>query len=224
LIRNFSACTVQGGADPLLRIDRLLSLQLRPDLALGTVCFADAWTHWLLTIVTQNLSVCPIWTKLSATGSPTPQNVAANAASLPVLPDSNPRTPVAFGKERFLYSVRFPRPLPLLQRCRTPQSCAEVCVGGLAGFFEGVSGDDVIGDPYWWLDPTDYGSSSPYLAPGYYHPMSYADDDVPGAIYGDWARRGEACSWWNGYQHVLGMLYEDRLDQWNPRTWTSRCD
>jgi hypothetical protein len=224
LVRNFSTCTVPGGGDPLLRIDRLLSLQLRDDLLLRTACFADAWTNWLLTMVAGRITVCPVWTKLSASGSPTPENVAQNIATLPPLPDSNPNTPVSYGKEQFLYAVSFPRPLPLLQQCRTPQSCAQACAGGLAGFFVGVSGADVIGDPYWWLDPNDYGAASPYRSPGYYHPMSYADDDVPGAIYGDWARRGDACSWWNGVQHVLGFLFEDRLDPYNSRTWTSRCD
>ena len=223
LSRNFSTCTGPGGDESLLRIDRLLSLQLREGLSLRTACFAEAWTNWLLTLVGTNLSVCPVWTKLSATGSPTPDNVAQNAATLPPLPDPNPHTPVVYGKEQFVYSVRFPAPLPLLQLCRTPQSCARLCSGGLAGFFVGESGGNVIGDPYWWLDPTDYGGNSPYSAP-YWHPMSYADDDVPGAIYGDWARRGEWCSWWNGVQHVLGRLWEDKLDPGNPRTWTSRCD
>jgi hypothetical protein len=223
LSRNFSVCTVPGSGDALLRIDRLLSLQLRDDLPLRTLCFAQAWTDWLVTTVTANISVCPVWTKLSSSGSPTPDNVQANAATLPVLPDANPNTPVTFGKEQFLYAVAFPTRLPLLQQCRTPQSCAKACTAGLAGFFVGVSGDDVVGDPYWWLDPTDYGSNSPYRSAGYYHPMSYADDDVPGAIYGDWARRGETCSWWNGWQHVYGTLLEDMLDANNPRTWTSRC-
>jgi hypothetical protein len=174
--------------------------------------------------VTGRITVCPVWTKLSASGSPTPDNVAQNVATLPSLPDGTPRRVVPFGKEQFLYAVSFPRPLPLLQSCRTPQSCARICSGGLAGFFVGESGDDVIGDPYWWLDPTDYGSNSPYRSPGFFHPMSYADDDVPGAIYGDWARRGETCSWWNGVQHVYGTLLEDRLDPSNWRTWTSRCN
>jgi hypothetical protein len=224
LSRNFSVCTVPGGGDPLLRIDRLLSLQLRPDLPLRTVCFAQAWTDWLVTMLAGNITVCPVWTKLSASGSPTPENVALNVATLPILPDANPDTSVPFGKEQFLYSVAFPTHLPLLQRCRTPQSCAKACSAGLAGFFVGVSGENVIGDPYWWLDSTDYGSNSPYRSPGFYHPMSYADDDVPGAIYGDWARRGDTCSWWNGMQHVYGTLLEDRLDWYDPRTWTSRCN
>jgi hypothetical protein len=223
LTRNFSTCTV-GSGDPLLRIDRLLSLQRRVDLSLGVVCFADALTNWLVSVLAANLSVCPVWTKLSAMGSPTPENVAQNVATLPALPDPNANASVPLGKEQFLYAVSFPAPLPLLQLCRTPQSCAQMCTGGLAGFFVGVSGPNVIGDPYWWLDPTDYGSNSPYRSPDYYHPMSYAPDDVPGAIYGDWARRGDACSWWNGYQHVLGSLLEDKLDPGDPRTWTSRCD
>ena len=124
LVRNFSACTVPGGGDPLLRIDRLLSLQLRDDLLLRTACFADAWTNWLLTMVAGRITVCPVWTKLSASGSPTPENVAQNISTLPPLPDSNPNTPVSYGKEQFLYAVSFPGPLPLLQQCRTPQSCA----------------------------------------------------------------------------------------------------
>jgi hypothetical protein len=222
--RSFSVCTVPGSGDPLLRIDRLLSLQLRPDLALSNVCFAQAWTTWLLSMVADRITVCPVWTKLSVMGDPTPENVAQNIATLPPLPDANPHPSVPIGKEQFLYSVAFPHPLPLLQRCRTPQSCARACTGGLAGFFAGTSGDDVVGDPYWWLDPNDYGANSPYRSSSYYHPMSYAPDDVPGAIYGDWARRGDACSWWDGVQHVLGMLYEDRIDPSNSRTWTSRCD
>jgi hypothetical protein len=222
--RRFSACTLPGTVDSLLRIDRLLSLQLRPDLPLVNVCFAKAWTNWLVTIVTQNISVCPVWTKLSASGSPTPQNVAQNTQTLPPLPNGNPHVAVPYGKEQFLYSVRFSSPLPLLQLCRTPQSCARACTGGFEGFYVGQSGDDIIGDPYWWLDPNDYSPSSPYRSPGYYHPMSYAEDDVPGAVYGDWARRGEACSWWNGAQHVGGTLWEDKLNPYDRRTWMSRCD
>jgi hypothetical protein len=222
--RNFSACTVPGGGDPLLRIDRLLSLQLRADLPISTVCFAQAWSTWLLTTVTDRITVCPVWTKLSATGSPTTQNVEQNTTTLPLLPDASRRASFPIGKEQFVYSVQFPSPLPLLQGCRTPQACARACTAGLAGFYVGESGNDVVGDPYWWLDPNDYGSNSPYRSPGFYHPMSYADDDVPGAIYGDWARRGDTCSWWNGYQHVYGTLWEDKLDPSNQRTWTSRCD
>ena len=222
--RRFSACTLPGTVDSLLRIDRLLSLQLRPDLSLINVCFAKAWTNWLVTIVTQNISVCPVWTKLSASGSPTPQNVAQNTQTLPPLPNSNPHVAVPYGKEQFLYSVRFSSPLPLLQLCRTPQSCARVCTAGFEGFYVGQSGDNIIGDPYWWLDPNDYSPSSPYRSGGYYHPMSYAEDDVPGAVYGDWARRGEACSWWNGAQHVGGTLLENKLNPNDRRTWMSRCD
>jgi hypothetical protein len=181
-------------------------------------------TDWLATVAAQHISVCPGVGPLSASGSPTPQNVQQIIQTLPPLPDSNPHTVVPYGKEQFLYSVRFPTPPPLLQQCRTPQSCASACTGGLAGFFVGQSGDDIVGDPYWWLDPTDYGSNDPYTSPGYYHPMSYAPDDVPGAIYGDWARRGEAFSWWNGVQHVLGTLFEDRINPYDWRTWTSRCD
>jgi len=225
LVRGFSACTPPGDVDSLLRIDRLLSLQLRPDLVLANLCIAQAWTNWLTTVVVpQNISVCPVWTKVSATGSPTPENVAQNIQTLPPLPDSNPNTVVPYGKEQFLYAVTFPAPPPLLQQCKTAQSCASACTGGFAGFFVGQSGDDIIGDPYWWLDPTDYGPDSPYRTEGYYHPMSYAPDDVPGAIYGDWARREDACSWWNGVQHVLGTLLEDKLVPSDPSTWMSRCD
>jgi hypothetical protein len=222
--RSFSACTLPGEGDPLLRIDRLLSLQLRPnELPLATFCMAQGWTNWLLAIATQNVSVCPVWTKLSATGTATPDSVLQNIQTLPLLPDENPETPVPIGKEQFLYSVSLPIPPPLLQGCRTAQSCASVCSGGLAGFFAGQAGPDVIGDPYWWLDPGDYGSNSPYRTPNFYHPMSYADDDVPGAIYGDYARRGDACSWWNGDQHVYGTLLEDKLVPSDSRTWSSRC-
>jgi hypothetical protein len=222
--RRFSACTVPGEVDSLLRIDRLLSLQLRPSLVLANACFAQAWIEWLATIAARNISVCPLWTKLSRAGSPTPDNVAQNIQTLPSLPDGNRDTVVPFGKEQFSYAVRLPSPPPLLQQCRTAQTCAQACTGGLAGFYVGQSGDDIVGDPYWWVDPTDYGSSSPYRAAGYYHPMSYADDDVPGAIYGDWARRGDPCSWWNGEQHVLGTLLEDKLVPSDSRTWASRCD
>src|SRR5262249_54033293 len=53
LQRSFSACTLPGTVDSLLRIDRLLSLQLRLDLPLANVCIAQAWTDWLLRIATQ---------------------------------------------------------------------------------------------------------------------------------------------------------------------------
>ncbi len=225
LVRDFSVCTLPGSVDSLLRVDRLLSLQLRPELALATVCIAQAWTTWMVTVVVpQRISVCPVWTKLSASGSPTPQNVAQNIQTLPPLPDSDPYREVPYGKEQFLYAVSLPSPPPLLQQCKTAQSCARACTGGFAGFFVGESGSNVIGDPYWWLDPSDYGSNSPYRASGYYHPMSYAPEDVPGAIYGDWARRGDACSWWNGMQHMAGTLLEDKLVSSDPSTWMSRCD
>jgi len=225
LVRRFSVCTLPGPVDSLLRVDRLLSLQLRPDLALANVCIAQAWTNWMVTVVVpQNISVCPVWTKLSASGSPTPANVAQITQTLPTLPDSNPNALVPYGKEQFLYSVTLPSPPPLLQQCRTAQSCAQPCTGAFEGFFVAQSGNNIIGDPYWWLDPSDYGTNSPYRASGYYHPMSYAPDDVPGAIYGDWARRGDPCSWWNGVQHVLGSLWEDKLNSSDASTWMSRCD
>ena len=142
-----------------------MSLQLRLDLPLASVCIAQAWTDWLVTMVVQHISVCPVWTKLSRTGSPTPENVAQNILTLPALPDSNPDTVVPFGKEQFLYAVRLPVPSAAPATVQDGPVCAKACTGGLAGFFVGQSGDNIVGDPYWWVDPNDYGSNSPYGPP-----------------------------------------------------------
>jgi hypothetical protein len=39
----------------------------------------------------------------------------------------------------------------------------------------------------------------------YYHPMSFYRD-VPGARFGHRNRVGEACSYWNGSYHMIGVL------------------
>jgi hypothetical protein len=224
LQRTFQACT-QGGDAELLRIDRLLSLLDRTtDLPLAGQCITQAWAIWKQSADNANLSICPVWTKLASLGTPTIVNVTLNAATLAPLPDAVRNRAVVFGKELFLYAVVLPTIPPILQNCRTALSCAQLCTGGFAAFFVGLSGLNVVGDPYWWLDPNDYGTNDPYASADYYHPMSYAPDDVPGARFGDYARVGERCSRWDGIQHVLGQLQPDQLDPRNRRTWMSRCD
>jgi hypothetical protein len=225
LERRFEKCTVQSEVDNLLRIDRLLTLQNREkDLPSVIACIPLAYQAWQRIAIGSNLSVCPDWHKLAASGIPSHENVQNNAQGLPKLPDPDPRTPVNFGKQQFLYELKFPRQPPENQKCQTEADCAKLCTGGFAGFFVKASGTRAIGDPYWWLDPTDYGSDDPYMEPDYFHPMSYAGDDVPGELFGDFARVGEVCSVWNGFEHVNGMLKMDMLVPSDARTWLSRCE
>jgi hypothetical protein len=117
------------------------------------------------------------------------------------------------------------------------------------GFLVGRFGKYLVGDPYLWLDPTvydDWDASDPYRVNGYYHPMSLTGDGrLPGPIYGDFARalldepidasgmpiaapdpdpQSELCSRWDGTDHRIGRLVQDKIFPTDPDTWLSVCE
>jgi hypothetical protein len=239
----------------LVRIKRLLSLQdgRRKEFApLALGCVRDAYLAAAQKLVGGGVSVCPNWHKVFAGGVPSQRNAIAISKRLPV-PHFNdkqiriidpPRigSGFRFPKEYFFYTVSFDdQQPPADQSCGGAVTCARACAGLFEGFFVGRFGKYIVGDPFWWLDPTDYGgfdsSNDPYSRfNGYYHPMSLAGADVPGEIYGDFARAAfedpfaadiegaaEECTRWNGKEHVMARLIQDRaIDV--PELWMSRCE
>jgi hypothetical protein len=147
-----------------------------------------------------------------------------------------------FPKEYFFYTVSFDNQTapPEQKGCTTALSCARQCSTLWEGFLVGRFGKYLVGDPYWWLDPTDYGGFDQWNDPynrvnGFYHPMSLAGDDRPGEIYGDFARAAydeatvdtttdaELCTFWDGSGDRMARLIQDKLLD-DPSTWLSRCE
>ena len=154
-----------------------------------------------------------------------------------------PTDPIPLPKENFLYSVTFPGTRIVTSNniawCGTVQQCARTCSAGLPGFDAGVrkfqledkdrkvtfSGLAVLGDPLLWLDPTEYAAgASPYLVPGYYHPMSFYRA-LPGARYAHRNRAGESCSYYAAPYHMIGTLIPDCVDMNDKASCTiTHCD
>jgi hypothetical protein len=157
-------------------------------------------------------------------------------------------------KENYYYVVRFPAvPVGVAQpptpRCETPELCGNACSTGLAGFYLDTkkvqvqippadgsklnsrgatyTGPVIVGDPLWWLDPVVYAvDTSPYLAPDFYHPMSFYRA-LPGARYAHKNRAGEKCSYYcyDSNYHMIGQLVPDCVDPTNTATCTmTHCD
>jgi hypothetical protein len=248
-----------GAPSPaLVRIRRLLSLQQDSRLKLAPLslaCIRDAYLVTARTLVGSGVTVCPNWHKVFAGGVPSPRNAVAVARRMPHPRLRSPNDPAPiwvidppkigsgfrFPKEYFFYTVSFDNTAPPpTQTCGSPVACARACAGLFEGFFVGRFGRYLVGDPYWWLDPTDYGgfdvAHDPYnRLNGYYHPMSLAGD-LPGEIYGDFARAAfadpndldpagaaELCTLWDGTDHRMARLIQDQLLS-DPSTWLSRCE
>ena len=112
-----------------------------------------------------------------------------------------------------------------------------------------MADQQIIGDPWLWVDPTDYGpydlANDPYnrMNGGYYHPMSYAGDP-PGQVYGEYARafldesdpepsvtatseNSEECTRYTPLtdEHIVGRLIKDTGNGlFPPDIWLSRCE
>ncbi|HEV3192970.1 MAG TPA: hypothetical protein VGY54_20830, partial [Polyangiaceae bacterium] len=245
-------------APALVRIKRLLSLQQdsrRQFAPFSVACIRDAYLVTAKTLIGSGITVCPNWHKIFAGGVPSARNAAVIARRMPRprVRSANDPVPILvidppkigsgfrFPKEYFFYTVSFDNVAPpATQTCGSPLECARACAGLFEGFFVGRFGRYIVGDPYWWLDPTDYGgfdaAHDPYnRLNGYYHPMSLVGD-LPGEIYGDFARAAfadpsnpdpsksaELCTMWDGTDHVIARLIQDQLLP-DPSTWLSRCE
>jgi hypothetical protein len=244
----------------MLRIRRLLSLQdakAHQFTQLGIPCIRDAYLIAAKRLVGSGVTVCPNWHKVFTGGAPTAKNVVAMKGRIPkpqlrvvkgedkpawVIDPPRPGSGFRFPKEYFFYTVSFDdqKVPPPGQTCGSAVACARACSGLFEGFLVGRFGKYLVGDPYWWLDPTDYGgfdsSNDPYnRITGFYHPMSLAGDDVPGEIYGDYARAAiddatpdpfgtaELCTRWDGTDHRMARLVKDNL-LGPSETWLSRCE
>jgi hypothetical protein len=218
-------------------------------------CIRDAYLTTAKTLVGAGVTVCPNWHKVFAGGVPTQRHVAAIASRLPhprvrspndpapvwVVDPPTPGSGFRFPKEYFFYAVSFDNLVPpTAQTCGSAVACARECAGLWEGFLVGRFGKYLVGDPYYWLDPTDYGGfdavHDPYnRANGYYHPMSFAGT-LPGEIYGDYARAAfadskavdatgaaELCTMWDGSNHVMARLIQDTL-LGDPSTYLSHCE
>jgi hypothetical protein len=268
LERRFDACT-SGGTNRLespglLRIDRLLSLQLRQATLPNVLkCIPQAYERAQRAFVQRGYTTCPMWKHEAARGLPTLDSVRTTAQALSRLlrrgPDgvrvypalADQAVNVSDLAETFhLYTVRFASDASEHQPCGSPEACARACTSVFAGFYVGMSENQIVGDPYEWLDPTvydDWRDSDPYRVKGYYHPMSFAGgpDDFPGPIYGDIARakfsevidasgnpvvstdpdnEAELCSRWDGTDHRIGRMVQDRFPPDRPDLWLSVCE
>jgi hypothetical protein len=140
---------------------------------------------------------------------------------------------IRFGKEGYYYAVTFPSPIRAAQAAKSgdalaggllhEQVAAVQCAGGLPGFHPtpGPHGT-VYGDGYLWEDPRNLGSPDP-LGPPYRHPMSYVGEP-PGERSAHRNRAGELCSYYDGEDHVTGILMVSRCWDWSqPETCWSVC-
>jgi hypothetical protein len=252
LRRKFDKCDARGSRRVSLQdIDDILALQhpgVAKDLAAlpdwkeaptFEKCFAGQWKLFL----DLNVPTCPNWYEIGTIHKATEESVKEFAASLPgdnIKPGAEikpPSDPVALPKQNFVYVVKLPDGATEA-RCGTPEACAKVCTSGLPGFFvesrelakdepqyQGLAyqGKTVIGDPLWWLDPTYYAPSpSPYMTADFYHPMSFYRN-LPGAIFAHRARELEACSYWNGVYHMIGVLKRYCIPGADPASDSSAC-
>jgi hypothetical protein len=135
-----------------------------------------------------HISQCPTWTLENVLDAPTKESVPRAIAARRI------------GKENYRYTVSSPQ-------CSQDGECAvrqaAACSAGFGPAFI-VDGDArrsrVEVDPAWWLTDYEFESpkDNPFMALGYYHPMSYYGD-LPGAVYGAIQRAGEQCSQWDPY-------------------------
>jgi hypothetical protein len=223
LRRKFDTCTGPGpkARELLADVDDLLALQKFPGQDQLRECYVEPWKAWRQKFFDSGNRSCPMWQN----ATPVPgtdanvETVGVNARAEPRLRlpretkpgeridfPSNVKPNVKFGKEFFYYTVAFRDFSEHGQPCGDAQSCAALCTGGLAGFYQGTKEDRILGDALWWWDPTSYDpSTDPYRQNGYYHPMSYFGP-LPGALFGHPNRVGEACSYWDGYEHIPATL------------------
>jgi hypothetical protein len=221
LRRKFETCPAAKEEKVALQdVDDLLGLQSFPGQSQLRQCFAEPWKAWRQRFLESGNRTCPTWERDGSVGEATKESVARLATALPKLPtkkemragqriDVPPliKRDTPFGKKNSYYRVRFGESSPPNQPCASAQSCAALCTEGLGGFFLERKDDLILGDPLWWEDPTNYAPGpDPYLAPEYYHPMSFYGDP-PGARFGHRNRVGELCSYFNGWDHALAMLY-----------------
>jgi hypothetical protein len=243
----------------MVRIKRLLSLQLghidseqRSSAPLARLCIRDAYLSAQKTLIGSGNTVCPAWHKVFDLGNP--RRTAKRMAQQLPRPHAvfDPATgEQKFGidrakdlgpgfripKEYFAYTVDFAgTPEPPREPCGRAENCARVCSSLFEGFYVARFGKYIVGDPYWWLDPSDYGfdPNDPYnRVNGFYHAMSLTGDK-PGQLYGDYNRaynvpgapddgNAEECLRWDGSNDVMGILVQDQLLP-DDTTWLSRCD
>jgi hypothetical protein len=200
------------------RIQSILSVQRaqpptklpRPDgtfVPLELFCIRDSYVN-----AAANLGDTPgpNWHKQFAGGVPTTKRMKFLASRYPKPvqnregswvvnlppPGSPPPLGFRFPKEYFFYTVSWDN-TPPQTACGNgdPVRCAtDMAIRLFHGFFVGRFGKYLVGDPYLWLDPTNYDdwdASDPYRVNGYYHPMSLSGGSaiqIPGPIYGDFAR------------------------------------
>jgi hypothetical protein len=185
LVLVLLACTTRD-TGALGRIDRLLGVQhSREGQANGlSAHFAEVWTRAVRAFPERLIQQCPTWELLHVIDAPTPERVAYFATQ---------EGAAGIGKEYRWFKVSSPQ-CGLNGFCAVLQ--ARLCAAGFSNQFVVWSdpfSSTVIIDPIWWL--TDY-DSNPFSNPDYKHRMSYYGD-VPGALYAEIEREGEACTKWS---------------------------
>jgi hypothetical protein len=206
LQRKFDKCIAQEPdpnnleRDPLRDIDDLLSLQNKElhgkDLPRVGYCMSAHYLLWQKMLADTGVNTCPDYTRVQTFGMADEQTMPKYIEQLPKLGEKP--TEVGWypeiGKTYSYFKVSFPGGKNPNKGCRDAVSCALACGNAFAGFNHKEQHPDYfVGDPTWWVGDAYPPGANPYLAPGYYHPMSF-ELPSPGALYGHRNRKGEACS------------------------------
>jgi hypothetical protein len=191
LTKNFKSCPLDTSGESMKQIDALLGVANSEPGKKDKLAehYASTWKSYQDNFP-EGINVCPTWNRIKVVHPPTFENVKNQPEGVP-------------GKENYVYEVKE------TQQCKGKPSCvvshALSCAGGFGSQFL-ISGDpkssSVTVDPIWWqtryVFPTD--TDNPFMAPGYYHPMSNYGD-LPGALYGAIQREGEPCSEYLNSKH-----------------------
>jgi hypothetical protein len=210
LRENFDACTRPGAGEALRDIQDLLVLQ-EPEAEFPAArrCMPEAYRVWAERFTGAGNHACPTWDVVSSRGDATPETARQAARFFDFDHMLATGREIALGEPAlhrdFIYEVRFPASRSA-QPCGDALSCAQNCARAFPGWHVGFENGRFVGDPSWWVENEYAYPNSPYMVPGYYHPMSFYGPP-PGAIYGHRNRQGEACSRWAGgvSHYILGL-------------------
>jgi hypothetical protein len=200
-------------------VDKAQSTEPDP---LALRCIAGRWEAWNKQFAATEIKNCPVWKKIQTLNPPTPENVKGIGGRLPDgKKPQPPGTTVAPPHENYEMALEFPNGVRD-KNCRDEADCARKCSAGFSGLWIKGEGKTAIIDPtYWWIT-LNFPGTNPFMAPGYYHPMSYYGT-IPGALYGHRNRKGEACSRFVLDAHILLSLQLDCLDPNVPSTCVTVC-
>jgi hypothetical protein len=187
-------------------------------------CIAGRWAAWRKQFLATEIKNCPIYKRVEILSPPTEEGIKELVTRNPPLTPDKPLpagTTAVTPHENYLVDLQFPGGARE-PRCKDEADCAQKCLGGFKGTFIEGSGTKALLDPtYWWIT-IQFPGTNPFMAPGYYHPMSFYGT-VPGALYGHRNRKGEACSRFVLGEHMLLTLDLDCIDPAVASTCVTVC-